>query len=100
MITDNLSNLFLIFFNLYDCDFLLYVIVLNTFRQNDALVYTWEKVGGELPSNAQFSDFNRLLFLPNVQRVNEGEYRCTVRNRYQSGSDSSSVQIRIDGTFA
>jgi len=60
------------------------------------LEYSWTRVDGKMPLDAEFYDHNRLLKINNVQLSHEGTYRCHVR-RQLGGETYGDVTIAIEG---
>jgi len=47
----------------------------------DILTYSWSRLDAPMPTNANFTDYSRVLLLPNIQMQQAGTYRCTVNRR-------------------
>ena len=69
------------------------------FSEFNGMQYSWSKVGGQLPDNAVQKDFNRQLYIPNIQQIHSGDYECTVRQTNQGGQKSRSVSVPVEGTY-
>ena len=59
--------------------------------------YSWAKTGGQLPDNAVLKDFNRQLYIPNIQQIHSGDYECTVRVAF-GGQASRAVSLLVEGS--
>lgn len=42
--------------------------------------YNWTRLNGDLPKNAYFQSYNRVLIIPNITIQDKGTYECTVKN--------------------
>lgn len=43
------------------------------------MLYSWNRTDGKpMPSSANFSDYNRVMFIPNIQLSHAGRYQCSV----------------------
>ncbi|CAH1783082.1 unnamed protein product [Owenia fusiformis] len=63
-------------------------------------IYRWDRIGGEMPQNAEFRERNRVLILPMIQLEEAGEYKCTVRREFgQSISDVVQIVLQSEPYF-
>lgn len=43
------------------------------------MAYSWNRTDGkQMPSNVNFTDYNRVMYIPNIQLLHAGRYRCSV----------------------
>ena len=59
--------------------------------------YSWYKRDGQLPDSAEQLDFNRVLYIRDIQQIHSGDYVCTVRQTNQGGEKSKSVTVSVEG---
>src|SRR6218665_3830017 len=53
--------------------------VSSSFRSVNQMLYSWNRTDGKpMPSSANFSDYNRVMFIPNIQLSHAGRYQCSV----------------------
>lgn len=62
------------------------------------MAYSWNRTDGKaMPSNANFSDYNRVMSIPNIQLSHAGRYQCLVSRRlglFTTGEIALSVEAR------
>ncbi|XP_052094174.1 contactin-like [Mytilus californianus] len=56
--------------------------------------YQWSRPGGQIPQNAKFSDFNRVMTIENSQPEDEGNYLCIV-SRGTTASSQKNLYLRL-----
>uniref|UniRef100_A0A0A9W5Z2 Contactin n=1 Tax=Lygus hesperus TaxID=30085 RepID=A0A0A9W5Z2_LYGHE len=61
--------------------------------------YNWTRVGAQLPRNAIFTSYNRVLVIPRVKVEDQGEYRCRVSNGRASIENSVTLSIQAEPNF-
>jgi len=69
--------------------FLLFIV-------SEIMTYSWSRIGQAMPSSAEFSDYNRVITIRNVQLSHTGTYRCRVQ-RQLGGETHGDVTIVIEG---
>ena len=70
--------------------------VVFTCMANGALSYYWLKENGNIPSNAEGTDSNRLL-LHNILPPDSGRYRCVAENDFGTRYSNYAMLI-VEGT--
>ena len=63
---------------------------------NDPLIYKWSKIGGPLPLGHRLLDHNRVLYIPDVQVIHSGMYKCTVSRR-EGLTTHKEIQLSVEG---
>jgi len=66
------------------------------FIVSEIMTYSWSRIGQAMPSSAEFSDYNRVITIRNVQLSHTGTYRCRVQ-RQLGGETHGDVSIVIEG---
>jgi hypothetical protein len=65
---------------------------------SEQLLYSWSRIGADMPTGAQFMDYNRVVLINNVQLAHSGTYRCTV-SRLRGTGTYGDVSIAIEGEY-
>src|SRR6218665_540436 len=59
--------------------------------------YWWNRTDGKpMPSSANFSDYNRVMFIPNIQLSHAGRYQCSV-SRQLGQSTYGEMLLTVEG---
>ncbi|XP_013200303.2 contactin [Amyelois transitella] len=61
--------------------------------------YNWTRKDGVMPRKAIFSNFDRVITIPNVGVEDEGEYLCDVRNDRARISNSVFLKVQAEPNF-
>lgn len=74
-------------------------ILILTYSSSPVPSYNWTRKGAGLPRSAVFSNYNRVLVLPNVQVEDQGEYVCRAYNNRASIENSVRLSIGAAPNF-
>lgn len=59
--------------------------------------YSWTRTDGKpMPKSASFSDFNRVMTIPNIQLGHAGTYTCTVVRQLGKFTNGS-INLKVEG---
>ncbi|XP_014371017.2 contactin [Papilio machaon] len=61
--------------------------------------YNWTRKNGNIPRKAHFSNYDRVLTIPNVGVEDEGEYVCDVRNDRANIHNSVFLKVQAEPNF-
>lgn len=67
---------------------------------SERLYYSWSRIRPttDMPTAANFSDYNRVMTISNVQLAHAGTYRCTVF-RQLGQQTSGDLTIAVEGNL-